>query len=138
MTFFSRQFICSDLGSHYSLTVMIIHIHWSGTCGLFIGWCWLRFMASYCSCTIPNGEKDYLVSLSDMQIVTVVSYQLHDCLILGFFIFFFFFPCSKTCILQLYCYHVLDECSCFISLCTYWKWGWFWVLVIFIQSPSNK
>ena len=73
-----------------------------------------------------------------MQIVTVVSYQLHDCLILGFFIFFFFFPCSKTCILQLYCYHVLDECSCFISLCTYWKWGWFWVLVIFIQSPSNK
>jgi hypothetical protein len=59
-----RQFIYLDLGSRCSLTAMIIHIRWSGTCGLFIGWCWLQSMASYCSCTIPSGEKDYLVSLS--------------------------------------------------------------------------
>ena len=135
MTFFSRQFICSDLGSRYSLTAMIIHIHWSGTCGLFIGWCWLQFMASYCSCTIPNGEKDYLVSLSDICKLLQLSHI--NFMTVQSWVFFFFF-CSKTCILQLYCYHVLDECSCFISLCTYWKWGWFWVLVIFIQSPSNK
>lgn len=79
-----RQFIYLDLGSRYSLTAMIIHIRWSGTCGLFIGWCWPQSMASYCSCTIPSGEKDYLVSLH-MQMVKVVSYQFHGCLISLFF-----------------------------------------------------
>lgn len=59
-----RQFIYLYWGSHCLLTAMIIHIRWSGTCGLFIGWFWLQFMASYCLCTIPSGEKDYLVSLS--------------------------------------------------------------------------
>lgn len=43
-----------------------------------------------------------------------------------------FFLCSKTCVLQLYSYHVSDECAGIVCLWTYGKWSWICVLVCIV------
>lgn len=58
---FFRLYMYLALVFHCSSMPMNQQIVWNGVCGLSISCCSLQSMASFCSCTTPNGERDYQV-----------------------------------------------------------------------------